>query len=317
MIHLGALLLTTVFFSGVILQKSAQAHETQVSLNTGNGLLVGTFLSAKETPEAGAQVVALIIAGSGPTDRNGNNPSMINNSLKMLAEGLQARGISSLRFDKRGVAASAEAALSEQDLRFEDYIEDTMKWVDYIKNTLHADKIIIIGHSEGALIGAVAARHAKVDKFVSLAGAGEPVDLILRKQLASEPSFVLDAAIPILNSLLSGKTVDSIPTYLNALFRPSVQPYLISWFKYDPRQEIAKLRKPVLIIQGTSDLQVNVKDAQMLYEANPEAKLIKIEGMNHVLKPAPLERQANIETYSQGNLPIKQDVLDAIAEFSL
>ncbi|MCG9695921.1 alpha/beta fold hydrolase [Shewanella sp. Isolate11] len=283
-----------------------------VSIETGSGRLEGTLLSDDLN---NAKAVALIIAGSGPTDRDGNNPAMKNNSLKMLADELLKVGISSLRYDKRGIGHSKDAGLNEIDLRFENYIDDAKSWIEYLHNLDRFKQIVVIGHSEGSLIGMVAAQQKNVDKFVSIAGAGQPIDQILREQLKAQPPVVLEQSTPILDKLLQGQTVENVPPFLNGLFRPSVQPYMISWFKYDPQKEISKLQKPVLIVQGTSDIQVSLADADKLAAANQRAKKVVIENMNHIFKPSPLDKQANVSTYNQPDLPIKPELISAVSEF--
>lgn len=304
----------------LLLQSSANAQitDTELVLSTPSGDLSGSFMQSSDGAiehTLRPKVVALIIAGSGPTDRNGNNPQMTNNSLKMLAQGLAEHGIASLRYDKRGVAKSAKAGLSEIDLRFDTYIEDAQLWVEYIHQQEPNVPIIIVGHSEGALIGAVAAQHPQVAKYVSIAGAGQPIDVILREQLKSQPSIVLSSATPILDSLLKGEKVENVPPFLMALFRPSVQPYMISWFAYDPVKQIAKIDKPVLIVQGTTDIQVSTNNAQILAKATPKAQISIIEGMNHILKPANADRASNMATYTQANLPLEPTLIDIIANF--
>lgn len=304
----------------LLLQSSANAQitDTELILSTPTGDLSGSFMQGTENAvehKSMPKAVALIIAGSGPTDRNGNNPQMTNNSLKMLAQGLAEQGIASLRYDKRGVAKSAKAGLSEVDLRFDTYIEDAQLWVEYIHQQHPNVPIIVIGHSEGALIGAVATQHPQVAKYVSIAGAGQPIDVILREQLKSQPSIVLSSATPILDSLLKGEKVENVPPFLMALFRPSVQAYMISWFAYDPAKQIAKIDKPVLIVQGTTDIQVSTNNAQILGSAKPDAQISIIEGMNHILKPADEDRASNMATYTQADLPLAPTIIDIIANF--
>ncbi len=288
-----------------------QKEET-VILKTATGNLEGTLTM----PDAKLPVpVALIIAGSGPTDRNGNNAIMTNNSLKMLAGALAVKGIASLRYDKRGIDKSQAAGLSESELRFEMYIKDAVGWAHLLRENPNFSQVVIIGHSEGSLIGMVASLDDEVDKFVSIAGAGESGDKIIREQLKAQPQAILEQTNPILDSLVVGKTVAKVNPMLYSLFRPSVQPYLISWFKYDPKIEIAKLKKPVLIVQGTSDLQVSVDDADRLQAAKPDAKLVVIEGMNHVLKDVGDDRTKNIQSYNQPDLPLNQKLVEAISSF--
>ncbi|MFN3758122.1 MAG: alpha/beta hydrolase [Algoriphagus aquaeductus] len=240
---------------------------------------------------------------------------MKNNSLKMLAEGLAENGIASLRYDKRGVGESKDAGLSESELRFEHYVQDAKAWVDYLSKDSRFSEIVILGHSEGSLIGMIATQNPDVTKFISLAGVGTPAGEIIREQLKPQPPFVLEQSLPILEKLEKGETVDEVPPMLFSLFRPSVQPYLVSWFRYDPRQELAKLNKPILIIQGTTDLQVGVDDAEKLANANERAELRIIEEMNHILKEAESDRTKNIATYSMPELPLQSDLLESILKF--
>lgn len=290
----------------------AAQTEQIVRLDTGTGTLEGSLL----VPDVDKGMpAALIIAGSGPTDRDGNNPAMQNNSLKMLAVELAKNGIASLRYDKRGIGKSRQAGLVEKDLRFEHYISDAEDWVRLLKKDKRFSQLSIIGHSEGSLIGMIASRNKNVDKFISIAGTGRPADELIREQLKAQPAMVLEQSEPILDKLVKGETVTDVPPMLNALFRPSVQPYLISWFKYDPKIEIAKLSKPILVVQGSTDIQVAEKDAEMLAKANPGAEKRIINGMNHIFKEAKADWQENIKTYNQPDLPIKQELVKVIVDF--
>ena len=303
----------TIILLWFFAQKSTYAQtEKTVILKTNTGNLEGTLLVPKSNSD---KTIALIIAGSGPTDRNGNNPAMQNNSLKMLAAELNKNGIASLRYDKRGIGNSKSAGLNEADLRFENYVEDAKAWVNYLKKELKFNQIIVIGHSEGSLIGMIVSQDKNVSKFVSVAGAGQPADLIIREQLKSQPPSITISSNAILDELKKGKTVENTPPMLNSLFRPSVQPYMISWIKYDPQKEIAKLKIPALILQGTTDIQVSLDDAKRLAKALPKAKLAIIEGMNHIMKPAPADRQMNILTYTQPDLALKKELIDNLIQF--
>ncbi|AXB32912.1 alpha/beta hydrolase [Vibrio campbellii] len=233
----------------------------------------------------------------------------------MLAHALAKEGISSLRYDKRGVGKSKDVGLNESELRFEDYINDAKILVDYLDNQVGFKNIIVIGHSEGSLVGMVASQQKNVAKFVSIAGAGQPIDQTIREQLKAQPPGVLEQSTPILDKLSEGKTVDNVPPFLNSLFRPSIQPYMISWFKYNPQKEIAKLNKPVMIIQGNTDIQVSIKDANKLASANKKSQKVIIKKMNHIFKEAPLDTQDNFKTYNQPELPIKSELVQVISQF--
>ena len=262
--------------------------------------------------------VVLLLSGSGPTDRNGNSPMLPgkNNSLQMLAEGLAENGIASLRYDKRGVGESAKAMVSEADLRFETYVDDAVAWCEQLRKDKRFSAVIIAGHSEGSLIGMLTAKRCNAAGFISIAGAGRAAADILRTQLAGKlPPELATQSDAILKNLEAGKTTDDPPAALAALYRSSVQPYLISWFRYDPAKSIAALTVPVLIVQGTTDLQVSVDDAKRLAAANPKAKLLLIEGMNHVLKEVPPDREKQMASYSDPKLLLAPDFLAGVVEF--
>ena len=301
------------FFLGIFISTLAIGQtELPLTLKTKTGNIEGTLMF----PVAKLPVpVALIIAGSGPTDRDGNNPSMTNNSLKMLATELANKGIASLRYDKRGIGLSKSAATSEKELRFENYIEDALEWAKLLKKDISFNQIIVIGHSEGSLIGMVVSQNPEIDKYVSLEGAGMPADQIIREQLKSQPPAVMTQSTPILDELVKGNTVENVPPLLNSLFRTSVQPYMISWFKYDPQKEIAKLNKPVLIVQGTTDIQVSGDNADRLHKAKPDSKLVIINGMNHVLKNADADPTKNMLTYRQPDLSLNTELAKVISDF--
>ncbi len=294
----------------VVMGNDSLYKELQVTLHTATGDLFGTLT---EPVQKTRMPVALIIAGSGPTDRNGNNPMMKNESLHKLAIALADSGIASLRYDKRAIAESKAAAKSEADLRFDDYVADARDWISLLRKDNRFSRIIVIGHSEGSLIGMVAA-HKNADAFVSIAGAGRPADKILKEQLDKQPQAVKDLSFPIIDSLVAGKTVRTVNPMLFSLFRPSVQPYLISWFKYDPAVEIRKLSIPVLVIQGTNDIQVSMEDAQLLAKAG-KAPLVAIDHMNHIFRIVEGDRNANIATYNDPSLPIAGELSDSIVRF--
>ncbi len=286
--------------------------ETPITLHTSTGDIKGTLT----TPKINAACpVALIIAGSGPTDRDGNNMMMKNDALKQMAHALADAGIASVRFDKRGIAGSMSAGIGkkEEDLRFENYISDAKEWIDLLRQDKHFNKIIVIGHSEGSLIGMIAAANA--DKYISIAGCGQAADVVLKRQLAAQPDEIKNMCYPMLDSLKAGKLIKDVDPTLNSLFRPSLQPYLISWFKYDPQEEIKKLNIPVLILQGTNDLQINEDDANRLAKANPAAKLLLIENMNHVLKIVTGDQDANVKAYNDPSLQVSAILTKAIIDF--
>ncbi|MGM0896413.1 MAG: alpha/beta fold hydrolase [Bacillota bacterium] len=278
----------------------------------------GMMQALEEIPETeGPHPAAILIAGSGPTDKNGNSLTLTgkNNSLKMIAEELKEQGIAVIRYDKRGVGDNAALGKAEAELRFEDYTEDAAAWIRFAKEDERFSDIAVIGHSEGALIGLVAANQEGVDSYVSLTGVGRTADDLLREQLSSLPPAQLEEAEMILEQLAQGETVDDVSPELQQIFRPSVQPYLQSWMAYDPLEQAAELDAEALFVGGTRDLQVPARDAELLHEAKPGSELLVVDGMNHVLKQVPDDREANMAAYADPELPLADGLVDQIAQF--
>ncbi len=258
--------------------------------------------------------VALFLAGSGATSRDGNSGTAVtNDAYKILAHRLTLSGIASVRFDKRGVGESIWAAKSELSLRFDDYIDDAKAWVDTLRASHRFSRIIVIGHSEGSLVGLAACGAA--DKCVSIAGAGRTIDQVLKEQLKDFPNPLRDSAYAVLDSLAVGRRVPKPPKRFLNLLRPSVQPYMISWIKHSPQSEIKALKIPVLILQGTKDIQISVEDAKLLAAANPKARLVLIEGMNHVFRLIAGDIAENRKSYFDAALPISDQLVHEIAAF--
>jgi pimeloyl-ACP methyl ester carboxylesterase len=294
----------------------AQNTEEEIKLFAKPANLYGTLL----VPENHNEVVVLIIPGSGPTDRDGNSAVMgKNNSLKFLAEDLAKEGISSLRIDKRGVGKSMSAITTEADLRFDTYIDDVINWGYKVLNDKRFKKLVVAGHSEGSLIGMVAMQELQQELdilgYVSLAGAGYPIDEVLLTQLKTLPDSLFDEAQNVLGKFKNGETVDKISPSLISIFRPSVQQYMISWIKHNPQEEIKKVNTPILIINGTTDIQVSVDNAEVLNKSNPKSELLIIENMNHIFKNAPIDRDENIKTYSNPELKNIPQLSEAIVKF--
>jgi len=291
------------------------ADEQQLSLPTQPGALHGT-LSLPARP-SGSPVI-LMIAGSGPTDRDGNSPTGLHSdSYKLLAEGLAAKGITSLRVDKRGIGESKEAMTAESNLRFQTYADDARDWMAALRQRTGAPCVWLLGHSEGALVAEVVAQdQSSVCGLVLLSGAGRTAGDLLRVQFGQQLRDPLkQQAFDTVAALEKGQAVAAPPPQLMALFRPSVQPYLISWLPLDPAALLSRIKRPVLILQGDTDLQVSVEDARLLAAAKPDAKLVILPGVNHILKLAPAERAANLATYTDPALPLAPGVVDMVANF--
>lgn len=292
------------------------AQQMPIAIENEYGVLHGTLM----LPEGCAPFdVVLFHVGSGPTDRDGNSALLMgdNDSLLLLAEALQQEGIASIRYDKRAVGESIDAVQPDlADLRFEDYVADIELWIESIRSTSTFGALTLLGHSEGALIAAIASQARTSDRLISLAGAGRPGADVLREQLAASLNgALLDEALAILDQLELGNTVDDIPVELQGLFGPTVQPYLISWFAHDPAQELSATGVPTLIAAGTTDIQIPVSDAELLADARPDAELCIVEGMNHVLKEATLDPASQDQAYTDPSLPVVPQLVDCVVGF--
>ncbi|MEP6950711.1 MAG: alpha/beta fold hydrolase [Ginsengibacter sp.] len=290
-------------------------NEKEIAITVNQGTrLYGTLLSKNN-----GQKLAIIIAGSGPTDRNGNNPMGVSaSSYKMIADELDTQNIATFRYDKRGIGKSVVDNMNESDLVFDDYIKDAEKIFEYMHDSLGYKNIYFIGHSEGSLIGIIASQRVRLKGFISVSGAGRPIDEILTEQLYASPKFsqMKSEIASIFSELKSGKKPDSIPAGLESVFRPSIQPYMISWLKYSPVVEIKKLRCQVLILQGTCDVQIKIEDAENLHNANKKSTLDTIPLMTHTLKNAEAGcKDENSKTYHDPSLPLNKELVNDMVNF--
>lgn len=307
------LLLMFLLYAGMA--RAAPTHMVQwpMTLLVPGGSLHGTLTLPDRD---GPLPVVLMIAGSGPTDRDGNNPEGAHNdSLRLLARELAERGIASLRYDKRGVAASRAVAPREEELSVAAYVADAAAWGQLLKADPRFSRLILLGHSEGALIASLAAAESGADALVSLAGIAHPLGQVLREQLQGRmPPALAAETETILQALEQGRTVAQVSPRLQVLLRPSVQPYLISLLRQRPAEAFARVPIPALIVQGTRDFQVDTEEALLLQQARPEAQLLLIEGMNHVLRIVPAGAPP-LASYNDPRLPLAGELVDGLTRF--
>lgn len=283
------------------------------------GPLSGTLLRPSE---GGEGPVALIMPGSGPTDRDGNNPLGVAAApYRLLAEALLERDIVTVRADKRGMFASAAAVADPNAVTIPDYVADTAAWVAAARLATGAKCVWLIGHSEGGLV-ALAAAHELPDLcgLVLVAAPGRPVGDAIKAQLRANPAnfVIIPAADAAIDKLAAGQRVDpsALPQPLQGLFAPALQGFLISLFSYDPADLAATTKLPLLIVQGGKDIQVPVADAERLAAANPAARLVVLPDVNHVLKDiAGTTPAENLAAYRDPALPLGKGVAEAIAGF--
>jgi alpha-beta hydrolase superfamily lysophospholipase len=234
---------------------------------------------------------AVLILPEAGADRNGNSvgQEIKPDTYRELAEALAAKGIASLRIDKRGVGESAKAINREDDLRFDTYVDDAVTWIKFLQTQPHVGCVAVFGHSESALVAALAAKKVRVCAIVEASGASRPFAAVMATQLKTAldagdlAKDDYDQAVKILDQLAAGKPVASPSAKLNPLFRPSVQPYLISWLNVNP-VEALKTNTPVLILQGSSDFEMTADDARRLSTSPKNVKVVMVPGADHDLK---------------------------------
>lgn len=287
----------------------------EVSIKTPTSVLKGTL---SVPTSSGRMPVVLLIAGSGPTDRDGNS-MMINGKpgyFMKISDELRKKNIAVFRYDKRGIGQSTSSK-TEAEVTFNDMIADAVAVIRFLKSDARFSKVIVAGHSEGSLVGIMAAQREDLDGFVSIAGPSLPADAAMKLQLKEVlPADDYKMAVAVLDTIRSGKPLSqALGNGMETLFRPSIHPYLRSWMQYDPQAELAKLKVPVLILQGTNDIQVSVEDARQLKKAQPEAKLVLIKGMSHILKEAPADRHLNVKTYENNDLGLHSQIIPELTKF--
>ncbi|WAH60352.1 alpha/beta hydrolase [Pseudomonas silvicola] len=311
MLRFAALLVLLV---SPLLQAAPVVSQRPIDLDTGTGVLQGSLLrpvSDKPVP------VVLIISGSGPTDRDGNNPQGgRNDDLRKLAMLLARHGIASVRYDKRGVATGLPLAPDERTLSVEGYVADAEAWARLLKADPHYGPLILLGHSEGALIASLAAPDAGAAAVISVAGSGRPLDQVIGEQLKGRlPPDLEQRSLQLLQRLKAGQYDSDVPAPLQVIFRPSVQPYLVSLLRQDPAAAFGRLKVPALIIQGRNDIQVSVADARALKAAKPDAQLVLVDGMNHVMRIVADDLKAQVASYNNPNLPLADALGGALTGF--
>jgi pimeloyl-ACP methyl ester carboxylesterase len=313
-----AFLILCLFFAVKISAQTAAIDpsltESAVTLKTLYGSISGTLTIPNTT--SGKIPVVIIMAGNGPTDRDGNNAErgIYANTYKLLAYALGKNGIASLRYDKRMVGQSVTTE-KEKELSFEDYTDDAVSLIGMLGDDQRFSKIIIAGHGDGALAGMLATDDEPISQYISIEGASEPADKIMTDEMKSQPPYVANEFKAILDSLRKGKITDNVDPALYHIARASMQPYIMSWCRYDPLREIKKIKIPVLLIQGTTDLEVSVDNGEKLNKAKTNAILKIIRGMNYVLKDAPIDKEQNLATYKNPDLPLNKEMVQDSVDF--
>jgi len=289
--------------------------ESPILLKTLSGIISGTLVMPDNV--SGKIPVVLIIGDAGPTDRDGNNAKtgIMANTYKLLAYGLGKNGIASLRYDKRMVGQSVSTT-TESQLRIDDYGDDAVGLINMLNDDERFSKIILFGHGEGAEVAMLAMFDEPVKAYISAEGTSEQADKILTDEMKSKPKYQADEFKAILDSMrFKGKLTPNVDPALYYIARPSIQNFIMSWCRIVPIRGIKKIKVPVLIVQGTTDLSVPADNGDKLKKAKSDAQLLVIKGMNHILKDAPADEEQNMATYSKPDLPLSPALVPGIVDF--
>lgn len=297
--------LVCLFIGMTIYTEAQNFSATEILINMH---IDGTLL-APESVENPPLVI--LIAGSGPTDRDGNQSFMKNNMLKKLAESLTKNGVATFRYDKR-IVKQLKTKNFDKNIRFDDFVNDAKSVVSYFKPLYSS--IVIAGHSQGSLVGLLASESG-VDGFISLAGAGNTIDRIILEQISKAAPFFVEDTRRVFEVLKHGKTTKDFPPALASIFNLETQPFMSNWMQYNPQEHIEKLDIPVLIINGTKDIQVSTSEAQLLKDHKTDAEFVIIENMNHLLFEIEGDDLVNSKSYNEMHHPIMPEAITAILNF--
>jgi len=292
----------------IVFAMNASAQETKLGIGAIDAVL--TIPSQVERPP-----VAMLIAGSGPTDRDGNGPLIKPATLKKLSAALVARGIATLRYDKRGANGwKPEFGLIE-DFRFKDFVDDAAALVVHLRDSRKFSRVVVIGHSEGGLVAILTARRAPVDRLVLLATTARRQGDLLKEQLARQvPPEMLKPITSAIDAMMAGRIVDPLPPGLN--IPPALQPSFASAFAEDPIPPLELVAQPILIAAGGRDRQVPQQDFEALAAAARKAETLWLSDMNHVLNDTGDEAD-DLASYNQPERTLNAKLVEAIAAFVL
>jgi len=296
----------------------AVAAESPYTIHNSTLELGGTLTVPRGA--TGRVPVVVIIAGSGPTDRNGNSLMGIRpNSYAQLAWRLAERGIASLRYDKRGMPGT-KGMFDMTKMTLDDFAADARVAAESLAHDGRFSRVVLLGHSEGASLALIAARQGPpVAGVIGVSGLGRPLGVVIREQLARQfDSATLVRYDTAMAQYLRGEQPKDVPPQLGPLFVPINLSFMKSLSSFDPPAAIRAVRQPVLIVQGGRDLQVTVADAERLHTAKPDAQLVVVPLANHVLKQTTdTTIIGQLPTYQNPSVPIMPDVVNAIADWIL
>lgn len=294
--------LFTCFYTNS-LSTGQEVISEEIEIKNGEFRLPGTLSYTKtDSP------LVIWVHGSGPSDRNGNQPQFI----KQFRDEINKNHIAFFSYDKRTSTASNIELIKTKGIVINDLIADVKQVVHHFKDDSRFTQIILVGHSQGALLGLLALDH--VDKYISLSGTAETIDKTIVKQVSAQNAELGDIAKKQLAELKETKEIQQVNPFLMSLFAKKNQAFLWTWMELNPEKIIRDVDIPLLIINGDKDIQVPIDNAKKLSAANPNAELVIIKNMNHVLKQIEKEED-NMKSYFNSDFPISERLIKTVVEF--
>jgi len=301
------LLVLCFLFQALVFSQENEYSAIDISINK---FVDGTLLLPNNIEKPN---LAIIIGGAGPIDRNGNQNFLKNNSIKKLAEALSRNDIATFRYDKR-IVKQIRHNYVDKNIKFDDFVTDAKSVINYFKTSNAYNKIFVIGHSQGSLVGMLASKEG-VDGFVSIAGSGQAIDNVILEQIEKTAPMLTEEAKDVFMVLKKGKTTSNYPQELSSIFKEDIQLFMMNWMQYDPKEEVKKLNIPILILNGTKDLQVPVEEATFLKNASNESALKIIDKMNHVMFLIEGDDLENSKSYNESFRQISTELVETIVNF--
>lgn len=257
----------------------------------------------------------IFIAGSGNIDRDGNQAgTMIQPAyIRQLGEALASRDLAFFSYDKRTAVAQNREFLDT--VLLDDYVSDVHALVRYFDKDPRFSEIHLLGHSQGSLVSMLSlAEETPVRSLISIAGPASPIDSVMLKQLKVQSPDLAREAAAHLDRLKKGDSLGVVSPLLQPLFVPANLPILKEWMAYQPVAVFGKIDTPTLLIYGEEDTQVSPQAGVRLKKVRPETRLVRIPGMNHVLKQlgSPSE---NMRAYTDSTMPISPALVLEIVQW--
>jgi pimeloyl-ACP methyl ester carboxylesterase len=322
----------------------AQVVSEDVSFVAGGRTIPGTIVH----PASGRGPGLLLLAGSGPTDRDWNSALLQgkNGSGRLLAEALAARGMTVLRFDK--AFSGRNPGLPIADLSLDTYRDEAAAALELLRSRPEVDptRLFVAGHSEGGIHATRLAQllGAQMRGVVLIAAPGRSLAEILEVQLeqnvlaptigAEQAQAEMGPIRAALRAFVAGESVDpktassrpQVVGILSALMAPPVARIGRALASFDPAQGVASVQAPVLVLQGGKDVQVDPLDAERLVAARKSASkavdYFLVPTADHVLKAEPLSLaelraspQATTMKYNAADRSLAADLVDTLSRW--